>query len=245
LAPRPRIASLSFEDTLVRIHADFDLPACVAVEQHVWIPSPQAGVERVMLDRIGEEKARATSLVRYAPRSEFAPHAHPGGEEILVLDGVFSADGEDFPAGTYLRNPPGSAHRPYSVEGARIFVKLWQMHPAQSAEVRIDTRDPQRWQAQAQGAVCALYDDAFESVRLLRLPPGQRVLDGAVAGAEMLVLEGDLQWQGRALATGSWLRLPAGEHAEPIASAEGACLYLKLGALGGPQPASTPGTSGA
>jgi quercetin dioxygenase-like cupin family protein len=245
LAPRPRIASLSFEDILVRIHADFHLPACVAVEEQAWIPSPQAGVERVMLDRIGEEKARATSLVRYAPRSEFAPHAHPGGEEILVLDGVFSADGEDFPAGTYLRNPPGSAHRPYSAEGARIFVKLWQMHPAQSAEVRVDTRDPQRWQALAQGAVCPLYDDAFESVRLLRLAPGQRVLDGAVEGAEMLVLEGELQWQGRALAAGSWLRLPAGEHAAPITAAGGACLYLKLGALGGPQPPSATGASDA
>lgn len=216
----------------MRIHADFQVPACVAVEEQRWIPSPQAGVERVMLDRIGEEKARATSLVRYAPRSQFAPHAHPGGEEILVLEGVFSADGEDFPAGTYLRNPPGSAHRPYSVEGARIFVKLWQMHPVQSAEVRVDTRDPQRWQAQ--GTLCPLYDDAFEQVCLLRLAPGRRVLNGAVEGAEMLVLEGRLQWQGRVLAAGSWLRLPAGEHAEPVTGGEGACLYLKLGALGGP-----------
>jgi quercetin dioxygenase-like cupin family protein len=229
----------------VRINADFQRPACVAVEAQAWIPSPQAGVERVMLDRIGEEKARATSLVRYAPRSKFAPHAHPGGEEILVLDGVFSADGEHFPAGTYLRNPPGSAHRPYSVEGARIFVKLWQMHPAQSAEVRVDTRDPRRWEAQAQGAVCPLYEDALESVRLLRLASGQPVLDGAVEGAEMLVLEGELRWQGRRLAAGSWLRLPAGEHAEPVAGAEGACLYLKLGALGGPQPPTETGASDA
>jgi hypothetical protein len=219
----------------VRINADFQHPACVAAEEQTWIPSPQAGVERVMLDRIGEEKARATSLVRYAPRSKFAPHAHPGGEEILVLDGVFSADDEDFPGGTYLRNPPGSAHRPCSVEGARIFVKLWQMHPAQGAEVRVDTRDPRRWEARAQRAVCPLYDDAFESVCLLRLVPGQQVLDGVVEGAEMLVLGGDLRWQGRRLAAGSWLRLPAGEHVEPIVGAEGASLYLKLGALGGPQ----------
>ena len=220
----------------MRIHADFHLAACVPVEAQVWIPSPQAGVQRVMLDRVGEEKARATSLVRYAPRSEFSPHTHPGGEEILVLDGVFSADGEDFPAGTYLRNPPGSAHRPYSVEGTRIFVKLWQMHPAQCSEVRIDTSDPHRWQAQAQGAVCHLYDDAFESVRLLRLAPGQQVLHGAIEGAEMLVLEGGLQWRGHGLAADSWLRLPRGKHAEPLAGPEGARLYLKLGSLGGPLP---------
>lgn len=229
--PLPAVFS---EDSNVRIHADFQRPACVAIAEQAWVASPQAGVERVMLDRVGEEKARATSLVRYAPRSEFPPHAHPGGEEILVLDGVFSADGEDFPAGTYLRNPPGSSHRPYSVEGARIFVKLWQMHPAQSAEVRVDTHDPRRWQTRAQGMVCPLYADAFERVCLLRLTPGQPVLDDAVEGAEMLVLEGELRWQGRRLAAGSWLRLPAGEHAEPIAGAESARLYLKLGALGGP-----------
>jgi hypothetical protein len=119
------------------------------------------------------------------------------------------------------------------------------MRQTQSAEVRVDTRDPRRWEAQAQGAVCPLYEDALESVRLLRLASGQPVLDGAVEGAEMLVLEGNLRWQGRRLAAGSWLRLPAGEHAEPVAGAEGACLYLKLGALGGPQLPTETGASDA
>lgn len=109
------------------INADFSHQASVTADEHQWIKSPQKGVERVMLDRIGAEKARATSLVRYAPNSYFPHHLHPSGEEILVLSGTFSADDDDYPAGWYLRNPPTSGHQPHSSEGAIIFVKLRQM----------------------------------------------------------------------------------------------------------------------
>ena len=57
-----------------------------------------------MRDRVGGELARATSLVRYAPASSFERHAHSGGEEVLVLDGVFTDENGDYSAGTYLRN---------------------------------------------------------------------------------------------------------------------------------------------
>ena len=104
------------------INADFTRRAIVACQQRQWVASPQDGVERVMLDRVGAEKARATSLVRYAPDSCFPRHLHPGGEEILVLWGTFSDGSGDYPAGWYLRNPPGSSHQPSSAEGAVIFV---------------------------------------------------------------------------------------------------------------------------
>ena len=106
------------------INANFSLRAIVTPDQYQWVASPQVGVERVMLDRVGEEKARATSIVRYAPRSFFPPHQHPGGEEILVLSGTFSAGTEHNPAGWYLRNPPGSSHQPSSEEGTLIFVSV-------------------------------------------------------------------------------------------------------------------------
>ena len=92
-----------------------------------------------MLDRIGEEVARATSVVRYAPESRFSPHTHGGGEEFLVLDGVFQDEHGDFPAGCYIRNPPGSSHTPRSLPGCTIFVKLWQFDPGDRTHVRIDT----------------------------------------------------------------------------------------------------------
>ena len=66
-----------------------------------------------MLDRIGDEVARATSIVRYAPGSSFARHEHAKGEEFLVLEGIFSDDSGDYPAGFYVRNPPGSGHTPF------------------------------------------------------------------------------------------------------------------------------------
>ena len=122
----------------MRINADFSLRASVTPDAYRWVPSPQAGVERVMLDRVGAEIARATSIVRYAPQSSFPAHQHPGGEEILVLAGTFSDETQDYPAGWYLRNPPGSSHRPSSREGATIFVKLWQFDPADRTAVTIN-----------------------------------------------------------------------------------------------------------
>ena len=106
------------------INADFSQPAIVTPSDYQWVESPQQGVQRVMLDRVGAEQARATSVVRYAPDSFFPRHQHPGGEEILVLSGTFSDELGHYPAGWYLRNPPGSNHQPFSVEGAVIFVKL-------------------------------------------------------------------------------------------------------------------------
>ncbi len=92
-----------------------------------------------MLDRIGDEVARATSIVRYAPKSRFSAHTHGGGEEFLVLEGVFQDEHGDFPAGSYIRNPPTSSHTPGSAPGCTIFVKLWQFDPDDRAHVRIDT----------------------------------------------------------------------------------------------------------
>src|SRR5690606_10081096 len=106
--------------------ADFSVPAVVHAARLEWVASPSPGVHRRMLFRIGEEKARATSIVRYAPNSHFPRHAHPGGEEFLVLEGTFQDETGDFPAGTYVRNPPGTAHAPGSDAGCTIFVKLWQ-----------------------------------------------------------------------------------------------------------------------
>ena len=95
------------------INADFSQRVVVRPDDIEWVPSPMPGVERKMLDRIGEEVARATSIVRYAPNSYFSAHSHGGGEEFLVLEGVFSDEHADYPVGTYVRNPIGSSHTPH------------------------------------------------------------------------------------------------------------------------------------
>ena len=209
------------------VNADFSLRASLTPDAYHWVPSPQVGVERVMLDRVGGEAARATSIVRYAPQSHFPSHQHPGGEEILVLCGTFSDETRSYPAGWYLRNPPGSSHQPFSAEGTTIFVKLWQMPSSESAEVRIDTGDPTNWTQVGDRWVCRLFDDGVETVQLQRLVPGQTVQTAEGRQAELLVLDGALMEGGRAYESGSWLRFPAQLH--PVLSAGGsaATVYVK------------------
>ena len=215
----------------MRIHADFSCRAIVTPDQHQWVPSPMAGVERVMLDRVGEEKARATSIVRYAPDSHFPRHLHPGGEEILVLSGVFSDEHGDYPAGWYLRNPPGSSHQPFSVEGATIFVKLWQMQPGDGHTVCLNTNDPSLWQRQNGREVCPLFSSDTEQVCLQRLAPGQTVWAASANSAELLVLDGSVAMAGQTYEHGSWIRLPESDAPDIAASAQGATIYLKTGHL--------------
>jgi anti-sigma factor ChrR (cupin superfamily) len=213
------------------IHADFSRRAAVAPHQYLWVASPQTGVERVMLDRVGEEQARATSIVRYAPGARYPHHLHPGGEEILVLSGCFSDGDAHYPAGWYVRNPPGSGHQPYSAGGALIFVKLHQMPPEETRAVRIDSGDPSSWQRRDGREVCPLFSATAEQVALQRVAPGTALLTGLVRGAELLVLAGEVRTATQTYARGGWIRLPAGHHTDITAGPDGACFYLKTGHL--------------
>jgi anti-sigma factor ChrR (cupin superfamily) len=214
------------------VNADFAQRVSITSEQYQWAASPQGGVERMMLDRLGAEKARATSLVRYAPGSRFPPHEHPGGEEILVLSGTFSDEMGNYPAGWYLRNPPGSSHQPFSREGATIFVKLWQMPPDETRQVRVDTGDPAAWRREEEGReVCPLFSSAGERVCLQRLAPRQVLPLETARGAELLVLSGEMRLDGQAYREGSWVRLPMGESPEIAAGDAGVTCYLKAGHL--------------
>lgn len=176
-----------------------------------------------MLDRIGAEVARATSIVRYAPRSHFSPHTHGGGEEFLVLEGVFQDERGDYPAGTYVRNPPTSRHTPGSEPGCIIFVKLWQFDPDDRTSVRIET----------DFKPMLLYSDAREHVRLEHWAPGARIALDAPGGVELLVLAGTFEERGERYAEQSWLRLPAGETLQAVAGKDGARVWLKSGHLRG------------
>ncbi|GAB7536342.1 cupin domain-containing protein [Burkholderia sp. 3C] len=209
------------------VNADFARRAVVPADQYRWIASPRAGVERVMLDRVGGEQARATSLVRYARASSFPSHPHPGGEEILVLAGVFSEGERDYPAGWYLRNPPGSAHRPSSDDGALLFVKLRQMRADDTHTVRIDTRDPAAWLQRGERAFCPLFDSPSETVALQRLA-AQAAPDLAATGrVELLVVDGALWLDDRSYPCGSWIRLPDGDRPDCRAQSAGTIVYVK------------------
>ena len=117
----------------MELNADFTRNVIVRPADNDWVASPMPGVDRMMLDRIGDEVARATSIVRYAAGSRFSPHTHGGGEEFIVLDGVFEDEHGAFPEGAYIRNPPTSSHTPGSEPGCVIFVELLTTHAARPA----------------------------------------------------------------------------------------------------------------
>src|SRR5262245_26752511 len=217
----------------MELNADFTRRAAVHGAQLVWVPSPMRGVERRMLDRIGGEVARATSIVRYAPHSHFSPHTHGGGEEFLVLEGVFQDEHGDYPAGYYIRNPPTSAHTPGAKAGCTIFVKLCQFAPEDRSHVRIDTRKmpflPDRDRAGVD--VMPLFRDADEYVRLERWAPGAAVSLSIPGGAELLVIEGSIEESGERFEEQSWLRLPAGAVLRAGAGSSGCRVWVKTGHL--------------
>ena len=116
-----------------------------------WVGSTQTGVERRMLDSIGAEAAKSTTIVRYQPGSKFEAHTHEFGEEILVLEGAFSDENGDYPAGTYMMNPPGSSHSPRSDYGCVLFVKIGHLGADQQQREVVDTRTAQWHQGMVPG----------------------------------------------------------------------------------------------
>ncbi|WP_374430055.1 cupin domain-containing protein [Ideonella dechloratans] len=218
----------------MQVRADLSQRVVLRPQDMDWVDSPQPGVQRVLLDRIGGEVARATSLVRYAPGAFFPVHHHGGGEEILVLDGVFQEGDAAWAAGLYLRNPPGSSHQPRSDAGTRLFVKLGQMPQDDGVTVRVDTRAGVGWRPGEGGLVRPLHRTAHEQVDLLRLPAGRAVLADPTGGSEWLVLVGRLRLAGELLPCESWLRLPPGDAPALQAGPEGVTLYRKTGHLARP-----------
>lgn len=214
------------------INDDLTKPVLVHASRQDWIPSPAPGVDRRMLFRIGQEKARATSIVRYAPGSKFAQHVHTGGEEFLVLDGIFQDGDGDYPAGTYVRNPPGTAHAPAAEGGATIFVRLWQFRAEDKVQLVRSPGEGERVKPRS-GAASALvlFQDGYEEVRLEAWQPGARLTVENMKGLEYLLVAGSLAANGDLLAGHDWGRLPAGINLEAHVGDEGATIWMKFGPL--------------
>lgn len=191
------------------------------------------GVDRRMLDRIGGEVARATSIVRYAPQSSFSEHTHSGGEEFIVLEGTFQDEHGDYPAGTYVRNPIGTHHIPRSDDGCTIFVKLWQFASGDDRQFAVDlatalgTSDGDHPNFARQ----LLHQFGDEHVWLEYWPSGSVGVIEADGGAELLVLDGSLEFCGENFHRSDWIRLPVGHSAEMASGPDGARIWIKTGHL--------------
>ena len=214
------------------INHDLSQRAVVHSDDLPWLPSPLPGVERRMLERDGGEVARATTIVRYAPKSYFDAHSHDAGEEFFVLDGVFSDEMGDYPAGMYVRNPPGSKHRPHSEHGCTILVKLRQFEPDDRKFVRIDTTTAPWLPGLMEGLnVMPLYERKAEHVALVRFAAGTHFQrHGHPGGEEIFVLDGVFEDEHGRYPKATWLRNPSGSSHQPF-STEGCEILVKTGHL--------------
>jgi len=218
-----------------QINADLAVRAVSHTEQLEWTSSPSGTVWRKRVHLVGRpESGQVTSVVRYEPQSTFPSHDHPHGAEILVLDGVFSDEHGDWPAGTYLLNPEGFRHAPFSEPGCLLFVKLRQFPGRDRRHVVIDT-NVLEWEPGSVSGVARkpLYKQPgfSDEMHLERWEPGVEL--GLVAyenGAELFVIDGEFSDEEGRYSQGSWLRLPAGSNHHPR-SESGCTLYVKTAGL--------------
>ncbi|RUO48016.1 cupin domain-containing protein [Pseudidiomarina donghaiensis] len=213
------------------LHMDFSEKVVVRAASKDWQASPAVGVERKLLEREEAERGRATSIVRYAAGAKFNTHEHPLGEEILVLEGVFSDENGDYPAGTYIRNPPGSSHAPFSRDGCVLFVKLHQFATVDRQVVRIDTKTTPWLQGQGGLQVMPLHSFETEHCALVKWPAGEVFKPHRhFGGEEILVLSGEFIDEHGRYPPGTWLRSPHASKHTPYVEQE-TIIYVKTGHL--------------
>lgn len=213
----------------MKINSEFDRRVVVHSTAQQWLESPMAGVFRRPLDRVGAELARATSIVKYMPNSQFSPHIHTGGEEFLILDGVFQDEHGDYPAGSYVRNPPESRHTPGSALGCVMFVKLWQFRPDDRQHVNLDSNSMQTVAHEhiENVSLVPLYNDEYEDVSIEYWEANSKIVVDVADGLEILVLEGSFIEGEDALNELSWLRLPRCSSLNVRVGANGAKVWVK------------------
>lgn len=213
------------------LNLDFSQRVVIETGPMAWTPSPAGGVARKPLAREDAERGHATSVVRYEPGARFDRHVHPAGEEILVLEGTFSDQDGDYGPGTYLRNPPGSSHAPFSREGCTLFVKLHQFAPGDTAKVRVDTRSTAWLPGHGGLEVMPLHEFEHEHVALVRWPAGERFQPHRhFGGEEILVLNGEFCDEHGRYPAGTWIRSPHGSQHHPYVELE-TVIWVKTGHL--------------
>lgn len=215
----------------MNLHSDYAQRVVLHQEDLPWVDSPEPGVQRRMLDRIGDEQAKATSIVRYEPNTRFTAHQHDLGEEILVLDGVLSDEYGDYPAGTYLMNPPGSSHAPYSESGCTLFVKLRHLGDEQRERELIDTNTAEWLQGLVPGLTVMPLMRQGSGSTLVRWAPNTYFNPHRhYGGEEIYVVDGVFADEYGTYPKGSWIRSPHLSMHTPY-SKEGCTIFVKTGHL--------------
>ena len=213
------------------LNMDFSKSVVIDTRSQDWVASPMPGVERIPLAREDAERGHATSIVRYKPGASFSAHDHPLGEEILVLEGIFSDETGDYPAGTYFRNPEGFRHAPFSKDGCVLLVKLHQFQQEDQAHVCIDTNKA-KWLPGIGGLqVMPLHEFGTESVALVKWPAGEHFHPHThFGGEEIYVINGEFIDEHGRYPAGSWIRSPHMSRHDPYVEQD-TIILVKVGHL--------------
>jgi len=215
----------------MNINDDFNQRVVINHHDLPWVPSPELGVERRMLERQGNEIAKATSIVRYQAGSKFQAHQHELGEEIFVLDGTFSDQTGNYSAGTYIMNPPGSSHAPFSESGCTLFVKLRHLGSEQVIREVIDTTTAPWYQGMVPGLnVMPLMQQGSGSTLVRWAPQTFFNPHRHYGGEEIFVIDGVFEDEHGRYPAGSWIRSPHMSMHKPFSS-EGCTIFVKTGHL--------------
>lgn len=213
------------------LNMKFDEKVVINTQLQQWRASPSATVWRKPLEREAKESGHTTSVVKYEAGARFKEHSHPLGEEIFVLDGVFSDEHGDYPAGSYLRNPPGSKHSPFSEEGCVILVKLNQFDQNDRHQVRLHTSTAQWLPGQGGLEVMPLHQYEHENVALVKWPVGEVFKPHRhFGGEEIFVLSGTFKDEHGDYPTGTWMRSPHMSQHHPYVDEE-TIIWVKTGHL--------------
>lgn len=221
-------------DKTFTLNSDFFKQVVIRPDDYKWQSSLQKGVDRMMLDRIGDEVAKATTIVRYAPNSSFTSHVHGGGEEFFVLDGVFEDENGKYPKGTYVRNPVGTKHTPkIGKDGAIIFVKLHQFSKGDDKQIVKNTNEEDWHQGLVDGLkVMPLHNHEVENIALVKWAPNTQFNPHKhFGGEEIFVIEGTFHDEHGSYEKGSWIRSPHLSKHTPFTKEDGALIYVKTGHL--------------
>jgi len=222
---------MSFNPTFQPINMDRSKVVVIRPDDQPWLRAPQAPVERRPLEREAPEHGQTTSFVRYLAGARFPQHNHPLGEEILVLEGVFSDESGDYPAGSYLRNPPGSAHAPFSEQGCLIFVKLNQFAEDDLTPVRIRPEQQQWRPGIGNLSVCPLHEHQGASTALVHWPAGEVFQPHRHwGGEEIVVIRGCFRDEHGDYPQHTWLRSPHMSEHYPFVDEE-TLILVKVGHL--------------
>ena len=213
------------------LNMEFDQRVVINTQQRPWLASPHKGIWRKPLAREEAERGHATSVVRYDGGASFATHGHPLGEEILVLEGTFSDESGDFPAGSYLRNPEGYVHAPYSNDGCLLLVKLHQFQSEDDQQINIDTNNADWLTGRGHLQVMPLHNFRAESTALVHWPAGEHFQPHVHHGCEEIyVIRGEFIDEHGRYPEGSWIRSPHMSRHNPYVE-EDTLILVKVGHL--------------